>query len=325
MEYPVLFHMVSDTRAAGFVEDQSEVDAIEAVVHPFGPRLVRLYWLLVHPSFPILHQKGFMDQFSESYRNVPAALLGAVCLKALAWWSYDSELSLRPPPNAARLQKLTLDAIQNSFHRPRLDSIEAMLVYLHCNLEPPLTPDHTFARGLTSQTLAVAEALGLHVDASGWAIPAWERAQRKRLSWALYMQDKWTALAHGRPSHIIDENWDVRDLCGADFEEERDDTFEEDGGRPGTAREVPGKAQFVLMIDLTRILSRAISAFFTVRASRDQDTSGLLEKARPILEDLASWRQRLLVTTLPMSTVRPRQLCSAGRYQPTSLPVRRSL
>lgn len=106
IEYPVLFHIVSDTRAAGSVEDQSEVDAIEvdaieAVVHPFGPRLIRLYWFLVHPSFPILHQKGFKNQFSESYRNVPAALLGAVCVKALAWWSYDSELSLRPPPNAA--------------------------------------------------------------------------------------------------------------------------------------------------------------------------------------------------------------------------------
>lgn len=92
-----------------------------------------------------------------------------------------------------------------------------MLVYLHCNLESPLTPGHTSARGLTSQTLAIAEALDLHVDSSGWAIPAWERAQRKRLSWALYMQDKWTALAHGRPSHIVDENWDVRDLCDADL------------------------------------------------------------------------------------------------------------
>ena len=297
--------MVSDTRAVGFVDDHSEVDAIEAAIHPFSSRLARLYWLRVHPSFPILHKRGFMDRFSKSHRNVPAALLGAVCLKALAWWSYDSELSLRPPPNAARLQKLTLKAIQNSFHRPRLDSIEAMLVYLHCNPEPPLTPDHTFARGLTTQTLAVAEALGLHVDASGWAIPAW----------ALYMQDKWAALAYGRPSHITDENWDVRDLCDADFEEAHDNTSEE-GGRSDMEREVPGKAQFMLMVDLARILSRAIFVF-TVRASRDQDTPGLLEKARPILHDLAVWRQRLLSSTLPLSTARPRQLCSAGMFYPT--------
>lgn len=313
MAYPVLFHLVSDSKAAGFDESRLEADSIETVVRPFGPRLLRLYWLFVHPCFPLLDQGAFMEQFSASYRNINPVLLGAVYLKALSWWSYDSELSLKPAPDVSRLRKLTLDAIQNSFHRPRLASIQAMLVYLHCSPEQPLTSDHTFTRGITSQMLAVAEAMGLHLDPSGWAIPARERAERKRLSWALYMQDKWTALAYGRPSHITDENWDVADLHDSDFDG-CEETANSGGTGDGAETAVqPGALHFLFMVDLSKILSRVLAVFFTVKASRDQETSGLLEKAQPLLRDLAEWRQRLLML-LPISTGRPRQLCSSGKY-----------
>ena len=67
------------------------------------------------------------------------------------------------------------------------------------------------------QLCTIGEVCGLHLDASKWAIPQWERSLRKRLSWALYMQDVWTALAHGRPSHISDDDWAVKELLQSDF------------------------------------------------------------------------------------------------------------
>ncbi|KAL1888429.1 hypothetical protein Sste5346_009546 [Sporothrix stenoceras] len=351
MDYPVVFHMVSDSKAFGYIDNHAEVDRIEALVTPFGPRLVRLYWLLVQPSFPLLCPARFMRDYAgaSSYRAIHAPLLGAIYLQALTWWTYDSELSLWPLPDVGKLRRLTLDAIQMAFHRPRLASIQAMLVYLHCRPEAPLTADHTFARGLTSQMLAVAEAMGLHTDSSDWTIPTWERAERKRLAWALYMQDKWTALAYGRPSHIVDDNWDVQDLVSADFEEDegvelgsveemlrRGRSDEEREKRhangPGAARtntsgastspaegdvSVPsapgpsGRIFFSLLLSLTKILSRVLSAFFTIRTSRDQDTARLLETATPFLTELAAWRTQL-ATALPVTPQRPRHLCPVG-------------
>jgi hypothetical protein len=303
VEYPVAFHMVDDAKALGYTGEFTETDAIEATVTPFGPRLIRLYWLLVHPSFPLLAQQRFMQQYETSYRGISSALLGAVYLQALAWWSYDSELSLRSPPNTVKLRKLTLEAMQNAFHRPRLSSIQAMLIYLHCRPDEPLTADHTYARGLTSQMLAVSEAMGLHLDATAWSIPAWEKAERKRLSWAIYMQDKWTALTYGRPSHVKDDDWDVSDLKDSDFEVESDQTRQ--------AEISTGSIQYMLMVDLTKILSTVLTTFYTIRGSKEQDTSKLFEMAQPSIQALSTLRQRLL-TLLPITPQVTRHLSSVG-------------
>lgn len=304
VEYPVAFHMVDDSKALGYTGEFTEIDAIEAIVSPFGPRLIRLYWLLVQPSFPLLSQQRFAHQYDTSYRNIPSALLGAVYLQALAWWSYDSELSLRDPPNTAKLRRQTFEAMQNAFHRPRLASIQAMLIFLHCRPDEPLTADHTYARGLTSQMLAISEAMGLHLNAENWSIPAWEKAERKRLSWAIYMQDKWTALIYGRPSHIKEDDWDVSDLNGSDF-----DTV--DGEADRQFGESTGPIQYMLMVDLSKILSTVLTTFFTIRGSKEQDTSRLLDMAQPLLQALLALRQRLLVL-LPITPQRTRHLSSVG-------------
>jgi len=308
VDYPLAFHMVEDHKAIGYTGEYTEADAIEAIVQPFGPRLIRLYWLLVHPSFPLLSRQRFTQQYERSHRNINSALLGAVYLQALAWWSYDSELALRPQPNTVKLRKQTLDAMQNAFHRPRLSSIQAMLIYLHCRPDEPLTADHTYARGLTSQMLAVSEAMGLHLNATDWAIPAWEKAERKRLSWAVYMQDKWTALTYGRPSHITDGNWDVEDLGAYDFGVSVESGIESNRHTDDST----GLTQYMLMVDLTKILSRVLATFFTIQASKEQDTARLFDLAQPFLQELSILRQQLLVS-LPITAQRTRHLSSVGR------------
>jgi hypothetical protein len=144
MEYPVTFHVVQDDKAIGYQLHQSEHDLIEACVRPNGPRLIDLYWRIMHPSFPILYKQGFMEKYSRSYQLVSAPLLGAMYLIALGWWGYDRELSNRSMPDVASLRKQTLLAIQNSYHCPKLDCIEAMLLLLQCKPEDPLNPDHTW-------------------------------------------------------------------------------------------------------------------------------------------------------------------------------------
>ncbi|CAI6337818.1 unnamed protein product [Periconia digitata] len=297
VDYPVTFHMVSDQKRNVPSPDRTrDIDAIEAYVEPHGDKLVRLFWKMVHPTYPIIHKQNFINMYSESYRQIDAPLLGAVYLIATNWWHYDPNLSNQPIPNVVGLRKLVIKTIQESYHRPRLSSIEAILLYLQCKPEDPLNPDHTFAWGLTAQALAVGEASGLHLDASGWAIPDWERSLRKRLSWALYTQDVWTALAHGRPTHISINNWAVTDLTPEDFE---------------AKSSLDEGVSFINTTNLAKILYRVLDEFYSLRASTLQDTAQLFSMARPIWSALESWYADL-PSSLRMDSLPLRQLCPNG-------------
>jgi hypothetical protein len=320
-EYPLTFHMARDEKAVEGDPTFSQVDAIEACVRPHGPRLVELFWRHIQPCYPILSKVPFTLAYSQSHRRIPAALLGAVYLSAIRWWTYDPELSIRSPPDAAFLRRMLRTAIPASYHRPKLSSIQAALLLLQCQPEDPLNPDHTSQWGLTCQVLAIGQCLGLHLDASNWTIPQWERNVRKRLSWALFMQDRWTALAYGRPLHIHDDDWTVGDLTPADFS-----AFDNEGPNAASASAsgsvsgsdedqgsiaVVGMTLYIQMVRLTQILSVVYSNFYTARTCREQDTVILFEKARPLFEMLTSWYHNI-PPTLQMNVIYQRKLCFHG-------------
>lgn len=282
--YPVTFHVVEDSSAKPPAVPTA-VDAIETCVRPHGPSLIHLFWMMVQPSYPILCREEFMSAYTESYRRIPPALLGAVYLLSSAWWSYDTTLSVRKEPDRGTLRELTLTTILDSYHRPRLSSIQAILLYLQCKPEDPLNPDHTYVWGLISQALAVSESLGLHLDASAWKIPQWETAVRKRLAWAVFVQDRWTSIAYGRPPHIDQSYWTVKVPDLNDFES---DLF---GHEDAAAYRLAGIHQFIRMISLTFILCRIQSEFLSPAGAASQDTAELLSRASPILDILQSWQQ----------------------------------
>lgn len=53
----VYFQQFPDVESADHARDVEVLDAIEAIVHPHGEALIKLYFRIVHPSFPILHKK----------------------------------------------------------------------------------------------------------------------------------------------------------------------------------------------------------------------------------------------------------------------------
>jgi hypothetical protein len=320
-EYPLTFHMACDEKAVEGDPTFSQVDAIQACVRPYGPGLVELFWQHVQPCYPILSEGPFTLAYSQSYRRIPAALLGAVYLSAIRWWTYDPELSIRSPPDAALLRRMLRTAILASYHCPKLSSIQAALLLLQCQPEEPLNPDHTFQWGLTCQALAIGQCLGLHLDASNWTIPQWERNVRKRLSWALFMQDRWAALSYGRPLHIHDDDWTVGDLTPVDFSDYDKEgptvsSASTSGSVPGCDEDrgsiaVVGMTQYIQMVRLTQILSVVSSNFYTARTCLEQDTVIIFEKARPLFEMLTSWYHNIS-PTLQMNVIYQRKLCFHG-------------
>lgn len=312
MEYPLCFHMVVDDRSQAYDSRQSDSDDIERVVSPFGGRLVRLFFNIVHPSYPVCFKDGFINAYENGYRNVAAPLLGAVYLMALSWWDYDSYLSTRKRPDPTPLRKLVIQALQTSYHRPRVSSVEAALLLLQCKPEDPLNPDHTYARSLVQQMLGIAEAVGLHLDASAWSIPEWEKRIRARVSWAIYMQDKWTALAYGRPSHITEDNWAVRSLALSDFDFQT-------AGNEALVAETAGVTSFLQMTTLTTIMSDIIKEFYTLKQARNQDTADLYYRSLPMLQRIDLWLSGL-PTAVKMEAYSAQQLCPYGESTGINIP-----
>lgn len=163
-------------------QELENLDAIEKMVAPYGQELINLYFRIVHPNFPIVHKKVFLEKIGRSYRESTPSGLGAVYVVALNWWSYSPTLSSKPKPNAKELERMVTRMLFDVNQRPKISDLQGGLVLL----QAPGANSWT----MTGHLLAMAQNLGLHLDCTDWQIPDWERGVRKRVAWALFLQDK---------------------------------------------------------------------------------------------------------------------------------------
>ncbi|KAG9230293.1 transcriptional regulatory protein [Amylocarpus encephaloides] len=299
-------HFIMKLECQAEIDDEvTHLDLVESIVRPHGRALVDLYFRIVHPSFPIMHKRVFLEKYARTYREFTPPILAAVYILALNWWSYSPDLVNLPKPDVQKLERLAPKMIADVMNRPKLSTVQAGLLLLQ-------RPEGD-SWSLTGQIVAVAQNLGLHLDSSGWKIPEWERSLRKRLAWALYMQDKWGALVHGRPPLIHHENWCVRPVEKRDFPE----TTEDDDEEEGSSDVEKGRLTYVAMISLTEILTDILSTFFTLRATtyleneRENATLITLEKAKPIQLRLKEWYSKL-PSCLAIDETKARKLSSTG-------------
>ncbi|KAM9882603.1 fungal specific transcription factor domain-containing protein [Verticillium dahliae] len=286
----------------------ADLDAIEKVVHPLGSSLVNLYFRIVHPSFPILHKKVFLEKYARSYHEFSPPLLAAVYLLALDWSLYDRTLATSSwQPDQTALEALALRTMSDDMKRPKISTLQAGL------LIQQRAKNNTW--NVTAQLIALSQGLGLHVDCSDWAIPEWEKGLRRRLAWALFMQDKWGALVHGKPFLIRpNEDWDVQPCCIEDFPENDAD---EEHDPEGSSEVVVGRELFLRHIELSLILSDVLRTFYTAKATRrggtlDQiGTIGVAELAKPIVMMLREWYNGL-PEALQLRDTRLKKLCANG-------------
>lgn len=302
------FLLTPDVGTRNHGHEVEDLDAIESIVAPHGPELVNLYFRIVHPTFPILHKRVFLEKYARTHREFSPPLLAAVYILALNWWSYSAELSLLPKPDVSRLEEIAFKTMGDIVHRPKLSTIQAGLLLLQ-------RPEGD-SWAMVSQLVGLGQDLGLHLDCTTWRIPTWEKGLRKRLAWALYMQDKWGSLVHGRPSHITDADWDVKPLEESDFPERAADEDDEEG----STEVEKGRVLFTEMIALARILSDILLGFYTVAAEKElrerlaqpgMGVSWVLQRAKPLQLRLKRWFADL-PDCLRLQDVTMRKLSSTG-------------
>ncbi|KAF2668299.1 hypothetical protein BT63DRAFT_447128 [Microthyrium microscopicum] len=272
-------------------QELADLDQIEATVKPHGPALVNLYFRIVHPSFPIIHKKVFLEKYSRTYR---------VYLLAMDWWSYSRNLASFTKPNIKELESLTSKMMANMHLRPKISDIQACLV-----LSQRSNGDSWARTGLL---VSMAQMLGVHLDCTDWAIPQWEKGVRKRIAWALFMQDKWGSLIYGHASHLTWDNWEVQPLEDSDFPE----TAEDDDEEEGSSEIEVGKQMFLSMISLTEIVADMLHSLFSLKIIRSNlATNEVLERAKPLQLRLKQWYAEL-PASLSMGETKARKLSSNG-------------
>jgi hypothetical protein len=277
------FLLLPDFNTPGYDHLLDDLEEIEAIVAPNGRRLIDLYFRVVHPGYPILQKTVFYEKYERSYREFSPPLLAAIYILAINWWDHSEELAPQPKPNVRELERLMRTTLADAMYRPKLSTVQAGLLLSQRPEGDQWAP--------TAQLVAIAQELGLHLDCTGWKIPPWEKGLRKRLAWALYLQDKWGALVHGRPSHIFSSNWAVQTLTPNDFpdvewnEEDVEEKLDIERGR----------LLFVQMVQLSQILAEILETFYTLQAMQTVENAGaqgthlVLSLAKPIQLKLKEW------------------------------------
>lgn len=306
------FIMLPDENTQDYASEAEALRQVEQLVHPHGPALLDLYFQIVHPSFPIIQKHLFVERYRNGDRSFAPALLAGMYILGLNWWSLNPKLANYSKPDAAQLEAVAMKALTVAMERPKLSTVQAGLLLLQ-------RPEAD-SWSLTTQLVAIGQELGLHLDCTNWSVPAWERGLRRRIAWALYMQDKWSSLIHGRPSHIFGANWAVKAITEEDFNEEGDgyDTVhdETEDEQQDNHR---GRILFAQMIGLTQIMAEVMDTFYTQTAIHDFANAGkkstelILARAKPVQIKLRQWHERL-PAEVKMNAPNKGKLTSTGMY-----------
>ncbi|EXJ78859.1 hypothetical protein A1O1_09261 [Capronia coronata CBS 617.96] len=327
----VLFSMAPDAAipqylAKNQLRAEVDIDDIEMLARPHGPALIKLYFRIVHPSFPILHKEVFIEKYNRTYREINPHLLAAVYALAVRWWSYDAGLLLEKKVDEAALVKIALQSVQDAVHRPRLNTIQAGLLLLQRHRDP-FFADNSWMWSFTSSLIGLGQHLGLHLDCSDWAIPEWEKGLRRRLAWALFTQDAFAAMILGRPCLISPTDWAVAPLQSGDFSESSKD--EEANSYGGSVSIEDGKLLFIELAKLSDITARVLRELYSVDSlATVTECQQVLAVAKPLGNELADLLQRL-PANLKMDNLQQVRLCANGFFhlalQATAVVLHRRL
>lgn len=252
---------------------------IEDIVGMIGPSLMNAYQNTTNRYFPIL-EEAFFQIYDRQRNGLDPTLLSAVYLLAA---SSGNGLPSSSRLDLGQLEEIAFRLFENSLDKPMLSTIQAGILLI----QSPNVDSNV----LNTQLVSIAYELGLHLDCSSWKLSDDERSLRKRLAWALYMQDKWCGLIHGRPSLIAKVHWAVQDLAQDEYFLDSDEIPED----VATDEVKLGQELFSQMVSLTEILSTVLDTFYTLQAMQEVDNAGangtrlILERAKPVQIRLKEW------------------------------------
>ncbi|UKZ57462.1 hypothetical protein TrVGV298_011319 [Trichoderma virens] len=265
---------------------QSASDGTERLVWPYGEHLVRLYFKHVHPIYPVVTKTRFLRQYKSNRLKIPASLRGAIYGMACVFWDRDPAIKEACPFQQHQCIDHAHEALRREHENPNLFSLQAGLLLHHITPPDVDSVETPSMWTMTAQTTACAQTIGLHQDPTRWSIEPWEKRVRKKLWWAVYASDCWSAICHGNPPHISPTSFST---IPPDMDDIRaDETVPEDLRylvEPEDAIfQASVGARFLQFINLTIVLREVLDCAFQIRpnpstlAERSMQLNMLREK-----------------------------------------------
>ena len=271
----------------------------ELVSDDVGMRLIALFFKNVQPSFPIFSRNGDDGDSTWEPQNISPCVLAAIYGHALPFFHRDEKFAVHvhAPHSPDALFRIARLSCLSMLELPNVSVVQTLLLLLQWRHSNAHGSNISFKWALMGMTVSITQAMGLNRDPSAWALPSWEIKLRKRLAWAVFIQEKWLALTIGRSSHIQETDWEVPPLSEDDFPEadlKLDDTTE---AIPRVACQ-----NFISLVELTVIVDDALRDVFSIKAARQLLTSleDTLAVAKPLRIRLTDWKQ-----TLPRGLLSP--------------------
>lgn len=265
----------------------------DMVSEEIGKRLIQLFYKYVQPYFPILtRERGETNADGvPDIRNTHPCVLAAIYGHALPFYAWDEKLCVEvyAPPSTDRLFTIAWQSCQPLLHTPSIGLVQTLLLLVQRRPTNRHVSDTPFKWTIMSTIVSIAQSLGLNRDPTNWPIPSWEINVRKRLAWAVFVQEKWLALNFGRASHIHSDDWDIPVLTEDDFS---DVDRRHEGVDPS---ERFSSQHFINLCALTIIVDDILRNLFSVKAVRSLHHSleATLEVAKPLRMRLTEWSQAL--------------------------------
>ncbi|UNI24521.1 hypothetical protein JDV02_010258 [Purpureocillium takamizusanense] len=298
-----------ETRLAGERELREELDML--VPPAYGMRLIRLFHRHVFPIMPIVSrtQLGLTDMDSVPQRatlaSLPVHLLAALYVSALPFAVHDDQLAMLHIYDALpldRVWRIVYRSLQDGLHRPHLSVLQAALLYLHKTGGPDrrryAASDTAFVWSLMGTVVGLAHSLGLHLECRMFGIPAWEKRLRRRLWWAVYIEDKWLSLLMGRPPYIRQDEWDVSALDDGDFDTHQQQQPVAYASAVHVPRpNVKSVAAFQDMARLALVADSVQVSLYSLRSCQKlaEDLPASIQAAKPLFDALNAWRSTIPV------------------------------
>ena len=160
----------------------------------FVDSLVDSYFAHYHPTFPILHEASFREQYQtlnerpKGTWHTLANLVAALGSFVASTCSDDTDINLF---NAVKSQ-LTIEALEAG----SLGLVQAFAMAANY-LQKRNRPNSGYNYGGVALRLAIS--LGLHKEFTGWQTTALRKEVRRRVWWTLCVLDVGATVTYGRP------------------------------------------------------------------------------------------------------------------------------
>ncbi|KAL1893516.1 hypothetical protein Sste5346_006344 [Sporothrix stenoceras] len=254
--------------------------AFEMLPRAVSDELVRLYFQLVNPAYPVFDR----TEFIALYRQNKVSLLALHTIYFLSLTVCGEETikaaGFSDRFTARRAVYLRAKALYDTGYEKNKITVVAVLFLFGFWWEGP--EDQKDSWHWLSAAVSLAQTLGMHRSTVHSGMHHRQRSMLKRIWWSIYIRDRHAAAALGRPCRIQDEDCDVEMLTVDDF------LIDQENDRSLIIEETEYQRNYVIeMARLAQILGRLLKREFAPHGAASPAFNA------DIYGELEDWERRL--------------------------------